>query len=378
MRVAIAAEGFIPYVGGVEIRYTKIAEALSRKHQVDVLTVMQREEVGGRVVDETEKIGRIRVFRYKPKRSYFAHDGTRVISEIRKYADFCREILKNGDYDLVIASQWPLIHVLKIKETIDSTRIIVDWHEVWGRYYLRYGLKGAIGGVIERLIAGIPAKAHTTVSYFTFRRLIKIISKRSKILIVPNGVDTNEFNTCKNYREFGKIVFHGRFVPHKNLDILIEAYKMFKSMYEEASLHIIGDGPLLNWLKHRIAGLKDAYLHVAVDRKTLIKHLTSAWASVILTTREGQGIACLEAMAAGTPLIVADGPMNAFSKEVGIDSHNCLIVKPYVNDAVKALEKLAKDEILWNKLSREGCKTAHEYSWENLTEKLRIILGGDI
>ena len=374
MRVAIVSEGFAPYIGGVETRYTKIAEYLARKHDVDVITLLQRvvSQEGEKIL-EIEQQGRLRVFRINVENKYFLEDGTRSLSGVREFSRKSAEHIVKNNYEVILISEWPLLHVLHIKKKARQRNMIVDWHEVWGRYYLKFGLKGLGGYVLERIVAKLDGVKHIAVSDFTRERLRGILGVKGDIPVIWNGVDLMEYNGLSNVeKEFGKIVFFGRFAPHKGIDLLIEAFKIVKRSRPEARLHIIGDGPLRSQVAKMASSVENIHIKIALPRRRLLESIKSAWMVVIPSYREGQGISYLEAMAAGTPVISIRSPYNAFSSMVK-NGEEALITDPEPRSLAVAILKLLEDEELYRKLSRNGRIFASRFSWENICSRLEVV-----
>jgi len=373
MRIAIVSEGFRPYVGGVETRYTKLAERLSRRHDVDVITLLHDIHASEDEVPAEESCGRLRVFRIRVDGKYFLRDGTRSLSGVKEFSRRCVESLRKNDYDVVLVSEWPLLHILYLRKRTDH-RMIVDWHEVWGKYYWKFGIKGLGGYILEKIVAGLRGIKHVAVSDFTRNRLKKILRVHGDVPVIWNGVDLDEYGEISAVkREFGKIVFFGRFAPHKGIELLIDAFKIVRRSRPEATLHIIGDGPLRDRVTFTASKVDGVQVHLAIPRKKLLEHIKSAWVAAIPSSREGQGISYFEAMAAGTPVIAARSPYNAFSS-MARDGEDALIVERERSALAKGILRLLKDEHLWRRLSENGKKFAFRFTWDEIILKLEKVL----
>ncbi len=93
-----------------------------------------------------------------------------------------------------------------------------------------------------------------------------------------------------------------------------------------------------------------------------------ATAFVQTSRHEGFCLPILEAMAAGCPVVCTDAHGN---RDFCFDGQNCLMVEQDDSEGLKtALEKLLGDKKLQAKLSSEGIKTAKEYRWEMITNRL--------
>lgn len=125
---------------------------------------------------------------------------------------------------------------------------------------------------------------------------------------VPNGVDLERFRV--RVPRTGDILCVGRLVPYKGVDVLVRAMRGIHSE-TGARLRVVGDGPEAPHLR-RLAREMDA----PVDFLGRVPHdeLPRLYASSRLTvlpsvnSQEAFGIALLESMAAGTPVVASDLP----------------------------------------------------------------------
>ncbi|MEM0505890.1 MAG: glycosyltransferase family 4 protein [Thermosphaera sp.] len=378
MRIAIVTEGFRPYIGGVEARYTKFAEGLARNHEVDVYTVLQNGiPVSSAAVTSEEKDGRLSIYRLHLGDKYFLKDGTRSARDVVKFAKEVTKRLINEEYDAIILSEWPLLHILYLHSNLklgDRRKLVIDWHEVWDSYYLRYGLKGFLGYVLERQIARLKEPTHIAVSQFTRNRLRKISKNLREIPVITNGIELHEFHeNTEREREYGKILFFGRFVPHKGIDKLVGAFAILKKYDRDVKLYIIGDGPLREHVKRLSKMVDGVHVLMSLERRELIKHIKTSWVVVIPSEREGQGISYLEAMAAGTPVVTIKSPLNAFSNMVrnGVEA---IVAEPTHNSIAESIHRLMKDHCLWSSLSQNGRKVAQQFTWSSSLKRLEKVL----
>ncbi len=112
----------------------------------------------------------------------------------------------------------------------------------------------------------------------------------------------------------GYLLHLGRPLPHKNLDLLLSAYRILLSRRPGVPPLVLagvsprGEGKLL---EEKISGMglkKKALWIGPVQGDTLLRLLRGAGLSVFPSLYEGQGLAPLEALAAGTPVIASDIP----------------------------------------------------------------------
>lgn len=137
-----------------------------------------------------------------------------------------------------------------------------------------------------------------------------------KVKIIPNAVNEEAPPPIEPwFREryahpSEKIVFFvGRLVREKGAQVLLEAAPMVLATCPEAKFVIAGEGPLKQSLAEQAAALglgPKVYLTGYIDDATLLKLYRCAAVSVFPSLYEPFGIVALEAMAAGTPVVVSD------------------------------------------------------------------------
>lgn len=131
------------------------------------------------------------------------------------------------------------------------------------------------------------------------------LSPGSKYVVVRNGIDVDRFVRPRAQLFEGSPVIGavGRFSEEKGHRYLIEAMRAVRARMPAARLVLVGYGPLEGELKGRVAslGLGDA-VTFAGERDSA-EVLTSFDLFVQPSLYESQGLAMLEAMAAGVPVI---------------------------------------------------------------------------
>jgi L-malate glycosyltransferase len=131
--------------------------------------------------------------------------------------------------------------------------------------------------------------------------LSKAPSVRPLLSIVPNGVDTERF-APRDSPKPSRFVFAwvGRLEPRKGADLALEAL----ARAPEAELEITGEGPDRAALERQAASLGVAsrvrFLGYTPDTRD---RLASAHAALSSSREEGLGVALLEAMAMGLPVV---------------------------------------------------------------------------
>ena len=148
---------------------------------------------------------------------------------------------------------------------------------------------------------------------------------RARTVYLPeNAIDPERFRGVTRPRPGGplRIVFVGRLVPLKGVDMLIEAaVPLLRS--GAASLDVVGDGPEMPALRARIAAADvgpAVSLPGWIDQREVIQRIARADVLGFPSIREFGGGVVLEAMALGVVPVVVDhgGPRELLSDETGV------------------------------------------------------------
>jgi glycosyltransferase involved in cell wall biosynthesis len=121
---------------------------------------------------------------------------------------------------------------------------------------------------------------------------------RRKAVVISPPVDTKRFATKTPQQKQNYYLGFGRLVPQKKFDVLIEAFKTMP----EKQLVIAGTGRNEGELKKQAEDYKNiTFLGYVPDDE--IPELMSQAKALLFPQIEDAGITCLEALAAGTPVI---------------------------------------------------------------------------
>lgn len=221
------------------------------------------------------------------------------------------------------------------------------------------------------------------------------INPRAQIVVIPNGVDLNNFQfSISNFQKGdlrnklglkesgGIIITVSRLVPKNGVDDLIKAFVLVKKKINEAKLLIIGDGPEMNRLR-RLAnqsadvasrGNADIVFLGQIPNEQLPAYLQLADVFVRPSLSEGLGTALLEALAAGLPIVATPvGGIPDFLK----DGETGLFCQPgEAPDIADKIIKLLSDEKLRREIGRKGRSLVEKnYNWQTIAEKFAEIYG---
>lgn len=308
--VALVTDSIHPFHrGGKEIRYHEIAHRLAERADVHVYTMNwwqgARERREGNVTYHA--IAPLLPLYSGPRRS---------VRQAVVFALSCLRLLGRR-FDVIEADHMPYLQLfpLRLVATVRRKRLLVTWHEFWGpegwREYL--GPAGRIGWLVERTAMRLP-DAIIAASAETADRLRAHLGSHAEVTVAPNGVDLRQIGGAVATGAPADLVVVGRLLPHKRVDLLLGAVAILREEGMPVTCRVIGDGPQLADLQARAAALG---ISSAVDfrydlhgQDALYSALKAARVFVFPSAREGFGIAVLEALACGLPVITTSAPDN--------------------------------------------------------------------
>ena len=194
--------------------------------------------------------------------------------------------------------------------------------------------------------------------------------------IIPNGIDFDHFsNKVAPYPKYqdGKlnILFVGRLEKRKGLRYLLEAYGKLKWVNPNIRLIVVGPGNP-DKESYRILSshnLQDVEFVGRVSYEDLPRYYASADIFCSPATgAESFGIVLLEAMSASKPVIASD--IEGFRGVMTHGEQGLLVPKKDSDALANALGNLASDSEQRLKLGAEGSKTAKNYRWEIVAERV--------
>jgi glycosyltransferase involved in cell wall biosynthesis len=364
MKIAFVYDAVYPYrVGGVEKRIAEMSKRLVDKgHEVHIfgLKVWTGDSCFSRDGIYYHGVGETRSF-------YCA--GRRSIIEALYFALKVFSPLYRESFDLIDCQNLPYLHcfTVALMAKLKNTPIIITWHEVWDDYWYEYlGIYGFFGRLIERLSTHLTRKA-VAVSKMTRKDLFEI-NNQLEIKIIPNGIDLKHINEVPPSENVSDVLFSGRLIREKNIDLLIRAIVIAKREFQDIKCFIIGDGPEKSRL-HDLAqdvGISDniRFLGFVETHDEVIALMKSSKIFGSPSIREGFGIAPLEAMACGLPVVTVDARKNAVRELVSKKTGIVCIPTP---------ERFAESIILCiqqrNEMKGDCLQFAADYDWDVIASK---------
>lgn len=288
-RVLLFAPLYPPYSSGSATYFSELAKTLPDKYDVYILTA------------------------YHEKRSLFAEEnGTQIYRVIPMKLDLptpVRLILEGGVAFVaaMLIGLFRCIDIVQIHSTSFSTSPIAVAMTILSVPFIYDCRDPDVRSWMATL--GNPV-AHFSIGERIDEILVDAGVNEDSIIRTPvtNPSYVSEYASQLSDSADGSfsVVFVGTLREVKGVDILLDGFCEFAVDYPDATLTLVGDGPLREQLDDRIrqseAGDRIELLGNAPHRKAL-SEMASADVLVLLSEREGRPRVVLEALAVGTPVV---------------------------------------------------------------------------
>ena len=360
VRIALIAEDYYPQLGGVPEHVHNLAlQFRARGHTVTIVTSRMQER--HRDEDFVHRVGRSLVI--------YANGGVARITLGFRLGQRL-EALFSGRFDVVhvhggLAPTFGVVAPLAARRA--GIPVVATFH-CWFEsspacLMLRRPLQHLLDLHAARIAVSEPV-VDAMSRYF-----------RADWEVIPNGVDLGHFQPAGR-RPPGpgtfapRLLFLHRLEPRNHLGTLLEAMPAILARFPAAQLAVAGDGPWRRYYERQAAPLGSAvrFLGRIVDRPAEYR---SADLYLCPTTQGSFGITLLEAMACGTPMVVADSPG----------------FRALVNGGREAVTLAHDDPALWSDtigellgdparraaMSAAGVAKASHYGWPLVAEQVLAV-----
>jgi rhamnosyl/mannosyltransferase len=356
---------YLPTIGGIETTVKNIAEGLNDRTNMTVLVCQSK----GKAVEEV--INGIRIFRAKCNG---------IVKSMPVSLDFFLKFYKlSRQTDIIqLHAPFPLADLTLWLFRNKSKKVVLWWHSdiIRQRIFLKL-VTPFILHTLKRVDAIVVATEGNIESSNFLPRF------RDKIRIVPFGLNFSEYDIplIENYlqdklnnKNSVKLLFVGRLVYYKGMDVLIKAMENVHN----TELFIVGNGDLENMLKSDVSNLNiESKVHFipSLPRNELLSAFADCdvFAFPSVANSEAFGLVQLEAMYYGKPVINTNLPTGV--PYVSIDGETGLTVEAgNVKALTTAINKLATDGELRKTLGQNARKRAEEhFSRQVMTDGLYAI-----
>lgn len=172
-----------------------------------------------------------------------------------------------------------------------------------------FALRGKVWDVLRRWV--LRRAVAVSVVGASLGEALKALAPERPVALLPMGIDLTRFKPDENRPAIlGRLLFVGRLVPKKGLDLLLAALPSLVLKGQVRELHIVGDGPERASLEAVAAQIAlPITFHGAVMSRELPQHYCAAELVVLPFCTaadgdaEGLGLTLIEALAAGCKVV---------------------------------------------------------------------------
>jgi len=283
------------------------------------------------------------------------------------------DLIHSNTYIPAISAQWcskisHVPHIITIHDVYFGSR-----KDFWKNWSSQPGISQVtriIGPLMEKIVSKLHVTIVHTVSDMSKKDLEKL-GVKNQIRVIPNGIDLKIYEKHK-VEEENQAIYVGRLVFFKNIETIIEAFRLVVDKIPKSTLIIIGEGPHKNYLMRltESLGLKNSVLflgNVSDEEKINLIHKSKLLLNPSLV--EGFGMVVLEGFACKKPVLVSDTkPLSDLIKD-GQDGY-IIESKNSKQWASKIIEMLT-DEKIAREFGNNGYqKVLNSYSLPNIVSKL--------
>lgn len=279
-----------------------------------------------------------------------------------------------GRVDLVVDIQNGMPFLSRLVTRLPVVVLVHHLHrEQWPVVYP--GLAGRIGWGIESRLAPLVYRdcQYVTVSRATRDELRDLGIDATRIAVVHNGTDA-AVEEQPERTAYPSICVVSRLVPHKRIELAIDAVAALRGDLPDLRLTIVGSGWWEDELKAHAtrSGAADSIEFTGfVDEETKAAVYARSWLMALPSLKEGWGLVVSEAARFGTPTVafraaggtqesVADGVSGVLVDDEG--------------GFVAALKDLLTDDVERKELSQGALAHAGEFSWDRSTQAFSQVV----
>ncbi|MEP6732394.1 MAG: glycosyltransferase family 4 protein [bacterium] len=350
-RIALVCDWCLPRFGGLELQLIDLAQALrAAGNAVEIITAYP-----GPASLDGIPVRRLRGFRFP----YFGFTfSPRQFSELRA-------ALREGAFDVVHVQSGviaPLAYGSALIAATGGMPTALTFHSVYD--YLAPGL---------RMLAKLSGASRLPIAYSAVSRHVaketSAVLDGSRVEVLPNGVDARAWRVTATARPRGEL----RLVSVMRLQVRKRPRDLFAILDEaqrrvgpqmRITLDIIGDGRERRVVDRlaAAAGADRVRVHGRRSREEIRALFAHADAFLLPTRMESFGIAALEALCAGLPVIAR---RNTGVEDFVVHGENGLLAGS-VAGLTEAVIELAQDEGLRAAIAKRNRETRPRFEWNDV------------
>ena len=359
----MATPCYYPVKGGTETIVRNLAKTLNENGiPTDVMTFNVDQNRNPKWQGKIEKIDGITVYRVPALRLIRSYRVTAMVNFIPGRFTY---IMKN--YDIIHFHEFELS--FPFFSYFMKKPKILHLHGINYNFIKRHH--------ISRFLLKHLTHIYVSISKQMTKKLVALGIPKSKIIYVPNSIDTNLFKPRKR-KEKNLLLYVGRISELKGLHILIKALEFLKE-----NVHLVIIGPpawnnnyyqnLLNLIENENKKGKHSIEYLgAMEQSEIVEWYQKASILILPSFAEGFPVTILEALSCKTPVIAT--PVGGVPEIIKNHETGILFPPGDIIRLAEAIDYLLENEDIRLKMACRGRILVKEkYSLENACKKLCSI-----
>ncbi len=363
-RVAIVHDWFQGYHGSERVVETLLSQCFPGAERIDIYTfsvarTLLPDHLASAIVRDS-RLSRLPVLRqvgHKP--GYWRY--------LLPYMPLYFEHLNLDDYDIVVSSSHACALAAHGRRAINVCYCYTPMRYLW-LADLDRRKEGPAGSAIDAFAPWLRARDlraarrvedFVAISTAVAERIRRVYGRDAQVIHPP--VDVDEFKTTVQ-KDRDHFLWVGRFVPYKEPEVVLEAFRGL-----DLRLTMVGGGPLAGKLRAAAGANVEIRDWTARDQ---LRDLFAHAGGFVHVGEEDFGIATVEALAAGTPVIARASGGSLDTVQPGLDG--VLVDEPDVGSIRRAVQQVREES--WDPAGLAG--RARRFSRERFVAEIGAYLRG--
>lgn len=280
------------------------------------------------------------------------------------------------DADVIHCNAYYPILVGRVVSEIERVPLVSTVHDLPGfstwRSYSKSSLWGLLGYGITLLSIRLARGTVITVSPQVKTKLMA--HGHSDVKVIANGIDLSVLDLSGAEKEENQVLYVGRLVSYKKVEILLEASKLVLDHFPEARLVVVGGGPESESLRSLASklGIKDhvTFTGTLKSEKDVAGYYKQSSIFVLPSIVEGEGMALKEAMGARLPVIASSAGGSGATGLIKNGQNGILVAPENSAELAGAIENLLAHPELRVKMGLAGRKAVEGNTWESVAQQV--------
>ncbi len=224
-------------------------------------------------------------------------------------------------------------------------------------------------------------RAVVAVSMSTRDGARRRLGLRGAIWVAPPGSSVTESvrDLVIERTEHPSIVCVGRLVPHKRIEMIVEAFPTVLAEHPDAELTIVGRGIAaagLRALADRVCPAGRIIFRDDLDDEQRDRLMATSWITVNASQGEGWGLSVIEANAVGVPALAYRRPG---LRDSIVDGETGWLIEDDVDlgEAISRALTEVGDLGRAHQLAQHARQWAGQFTWASMTERVRAVIAAE-